>query len=49
MHAQSVAEVAALTFVAANMGHCSHAVCKDWPTDGLKVDLPQLLAEPPTQ
>ena len=49
MHTQSAAEVAAVPFVTAFFGHVLHAVCVDWPTSGLKVDLPQLISEPLTQ
>ena len=49
MHTQSAAEVAAVPLVTAFFGHVVHATCADCPTSGLKVDLPQLISEPPTQ
>ena len=49
MHTQSTAESAAILLVTEFRGHDLHAVCIDWPTRGLKVDLPQLVCEPPTQ
>lgn len=49
MHTQSATEVAAVRLVTAFFGHVAHATCVDWPTSGLKVDLPQLISEPPTQ
>ena len=49
MHTQSAAEVAAVLLVTAFFGHVVHAACVDWPTIGLKVDLPQLISEPPQQ
>ena len=50
MHTQSAAEVlAAVPLVTAFFGHVVHAACVDCPTSELKVDLPQLISEPPTQ
>ena len=42
-------KVAAVPLVTAFFGQVVHAACVDCPTSGLKVDLPQLISEPPTQ